>query len=47
MYLPAEMDEGLQYSIYTEVSNLLFKKEVLHGESLWLATGSAAVLGFS
>lgn len=41
------MDEGLQYSIYTKVSNLFFKKEVLHGESLWLAMGSAAVLGFS
>lgn len=47
MYLPAEVDAGLQYSIYAEVSNLFFKKEVLHGESLWLAMGPAAVLGFS
>lgn len=46
MYLPAEVDESLQYNIYAEVFNLFFKKEVLHGESFWLAMDSAAVLGF-
>lgn len=47
VHLLAEMGEGLNCSNSAKVFNLFFKKEVLHGESLWLAMGSSTVLGSS
>lgn len=47
VHLSGEVDEGLKCSTSAKVFYLFFKKEVLHGESLWFAMGSSAELGSS